>query len=1230
MNKPTQILELEKEYNILINENVTEHNRTSNSYYADSDNNILRLNLSWNAISDISILKNLSSLINLNLRKNNITDISDLQYLENLKILDLGYNQISDIQVFEKLNLLKILDVSDNKISDITYLESLNLLTYLSLDNNQISDISSLQNLTSLNYLSINFNRVNDISILKNLVSLKELRLWRNQFSDISPLANLSSLVSLGLWKNGITDVSILQNLVSLEKLDLGNNKINNISILTNFKSLVDLDLSDNDIKDISILKNFHSLKRLNLKNCQLSDITILDNLRALTSLDLSENQISDFSVLQNLTVLTSLSLNYSKLLDIYVLENLESLFELNLKFNEISDISMLKNLKSLIYLDLKGNQISDISILEKLVKLTNLNLDGNKIKTINVLSYLEKLKNVYLNNNNVGNLKDFDFLISKSLYIQASENPCFKEYDIKFEANVNHYDLILNLLKKLNEDTYEYILPAKVLLLGNTGSGKSTLLDYILQETKQKIFKNSLESTHIIQVETFPKKIKKNEIPKAVFYDFGGQDYYHGLYKAFLSNDSLNVLLWNPMNDKNQIRKDRNEQFTRDYNRNYWLHQLKFQYNIAKRENLSEKSEPIVLVQTHADKDLFERQTYSDNSNKFNIINEFYLAFNSDAIKFNKTLEIGLRYFEETLNEQIKQKQIVKNEPTWYKDFLNYILRTNKKSYIHLSDLTREYKRESDKDNYLLPEVLREIAQTGLILYYKDDPDLKDVVWLNPTGIIEDIHNRILSKDVIKINKGIISQEVLDKIVKDEKIIKLLINQKVIFLDEYDNNYIIPGYLPLTEEEDKLYELLTFDFIEPSFVLKFEYFIPFGLINQLVCFYGKNKNKKHYWRDQLLLTKDSCKILIKLDFTNLEISVSIKSKEDNQKFDKLQKEIFKNIIDIYWDKMDSQPKWIDVKDIKNFINIDVNFENHEYVNLENYKSILLESFKEGDSKSYQFYDSTNIENLIEAKWKSNIKDFRAPIISPDDLYISVDNKYFVSHKDLQNEGKTFNKIMSFGLEVKKEIQNDREVEIRKLNKNLFSEKATGLFKNFTNNKNAEKMKRIFISYAKENKKQVNEFQKQIAPFKLTKEVETWHCSELELGEDWDSKIKSKFYEADIILYFVSVEFFSTPFILDEEVKRGIERSKDPNDKVVLIPIILEMIHWEDLLGKYSSNFKGKPIELYEKANNAWYQVVDDLKNQHFRKADPDSTKATLGQSKEKMKAQEDTIAGEL
>lgn len=1081
------------------------------------------------------------NVVGLNLNSNDINDISFLYDLKYITVLSLNNNKISDISPLKKLFDLKILYLNSNQISDISFIKNLKKIKILRLNDNQISDISSLESFTALTNLSISNNKISNISSLEKLFLLESLNLSSNQILDISPIEKLKSLNELTLNTNIISDVSFLKDLTSLSLLDLGFNKIINISILENLTDITNLSLSFNYIQDG----------------------TSINKLKKIKSLYLSSNLITDYSFIKDLT-------------------NLSTLF---LGSNNISDINFLKNLKKINFLYLSYNKISDLTILKNLSNISNLILKHNNISDLSVFDSIKSINEIELSDNKVIDVEQFKFIFNNpKLIIKASNNPCFEKNII--EVDKNNYDTILNILKKNNEDKQEYILPTKVLLLGNSGSGKSTLLDYVLQEAPRKL-KEKIDSTHIVQIEIFPKKIKKNQLPQAVFYDFGGQDYYHGLYKAFLSSNSLNVLLWNSDYDKNQIRKDRNNLMTRDYDRNYWLYQLKFQYSKTKvNANSKNTTEPILLVQTLADKQDHRREVYKGNSSFFNIKNEFFISLNQKAIIESKTLEIGLNYFEETLKEQIKLNQIVKKEPIWYKEFLNYILKSKKVTFTTLSELKNEYKRDSDPNNFLLPEVLREIAQTGLILYYKDDDDLKDVVWLNSSKTIQSIHKSILSHKNIIEKKGIINKDDFEKLV-DQKLTKLLLNQKVIFLDSFDNRYIIPGYLPLTEEDEKLYELLTFDFIEPNFVIKFEYFIPLGLINQLICFYGQNKNKKYFWRDQLLFTEEDSKILIKLDFTNLEIIVSIKS-NSAKKIEKIEKKIFKDILDLYWDKKS--------------------------------QSSIIES----DLKK----EEINVENLINEAQKSNLQNdiFDESLISPEDLYISIDNKYFLHHKTLENKEITANKIISFSIKITKEIQNGKEIELKKIDKTRLNEQASGLYKNFTTNNNAKNMKKIFISYAKENKKEVNEFQKQITPFKLTKEVETWHCSELELGEDWDAKIKSKFYEADIILYFISTDFFSTPYILDEEVKRGIERDLDPDDNVVLIPIILEKIHWQDLLGKYTSNFKGIPISLYDKPNEAWYEVVDDLKTNHFRISDTNSTSSILGQSKEKMKSQENIL----
>jgi len=1202
--KPREIVTLEKQFNIVISEfsNLSINNK--NYYMLADDKKIISLSLIHNQISNISFLENFPFLESLDLSFNQIINLSGVENLRHLKNINLSGNQISDIIYIGKLINLKSLILKGNFISDASCLTNLSSLNYLNLGENQISelnflcempellelrlnnniidDILCLENLKKIQLLHLNNNHIYNISVLENFKEIKYLNLSDNEITDISYLEKLTELINLNLSKNEIhnaiflkdlvnlrilyltsniiSDIYFLEYLVNLEILDLANNKIEDISILKQFDQLYSLDLSHNLIKDISSFSNFPKISRLYLyENNGISDILVLKELKTLTYLNLSSNKnIKDFSTLENLNELRSLLLNNVIIQDFSFLEKLKNIETLFLGSNKISNVSFLRNIKSLQTLYLNFNNISNIDALSELKNITSLYLQGNKISNILKLKDLVFLNLLDLTNNLILEIEQFEFISNLTkLNIRASHNPCFNNNQISLDEK-NNYDTILNALKKNKESKRKYNLPAKVLFLGNTQSGKSTLLDYILQDKEPRIIKDDLHSTHIVQIETLPKKIRKNIIPKAVFYDFGGQDYYHGLYKAFLSNDSINILLWNSDYDKNQIRKDRNSQLTRDYNRDYWLNQLKFQYNRSKtnKGNLElKKEEPILLVQTHADVEKHKRENYKGDCESFNIKNEFFISLNDESVKESTIHTLSLKYLEETLKDLITKKQIIKNEPRWYKDFLNFILRTSKENYILLSEIALEYKRESDPENLLLPEVLRELSQTGLVLYYKDDPDLKDVVWLDPSKTIQYIHDSILSKDNIIAKKGIVERNILDDF-EDQKLVKLLINQKVIFLDEYDNKYIIPGYLPLTEEEDKLYELLTFDFIEPTFILKFEYFIPFGLINQLICFYGKNRNKKHYWRDQLLFTKDNCKILIKLDFTNLEISVSIKSKE-NKSFDRLQKEIFKDIINLYWDKV---PK----KNIEkeNIIIEDINIEN------------LID----GKLKASITHKDIKAENIVKAESRDSILADNDELVSPEDLYISIDNKYFTNHKDLQNEDKTFSKVISFGLEIKKEIQNDKEIEIRRFNKNLVIEESAILFRNFANNKNTEKMKKIFISYSKFDDDYKREFVKHLITLKDENLIDPFNCDEIDLGEDSHEVIQRKLGECDYMVALVSVDLLNTKYIRDFEVDKAEELGKK------IIPIIIKPCDWEtSKLGKHHASLRGTNISLDKK-----------------------------------------------
>ena len=154
-----------------------------------------RLELGWNALSDISALAGLTSLTELLVYGNAIRDISVVAGLTSLRQLFLGDNSISNISAVAGLTSLTRLDLHNNSLSDISALARLTSLTTLHLGDNSLSDISVLSGLTSLTSLRLNNNSIRDVSALEDLTSLTHLYLKGNPISEYGPLRRLKAAI---------------------------------------------------------------------------------------------------------------------------------------------------------------------------------------------------------------------------------------------------------------------------------------------------------------------------------------------------------------------------------------------------------------------------------------------------------------------------------------------------------------------------------------------------------------------------------------------------------------------------------------------------------------------------------------------------------------------------------------------------------------------------------------------------------------------------------------------------------------------------------------------------------------------------------------------------------------------------------------------------------------------------------------------------------------------------
>ena len=188
---------------------------------------LLRLDVNFAGISDLTGLEFATNLTWLQLVGNSITDISALSSLTNLDFLNLGGNQITDISALSSLTKLTWLILDGNQITDISALSGLTNLTGLFLTNNQITDISALSGLTKLPRLNLAANEITDISALSGLTRLTELWLYNNNISDVSALSGLTRLTELWLDDNNISDISALLGLTKLTELGLRLNLLN-------------------------------------------------------------------------------------------------------------------------------------------------------------------------------------------------------------------------------------------------------------------------------------------------------------------------------------------------------------------------------------------------------------------------------------------------------------------------------------------------------------------------------------------------------------------------------------------------------------------------------------------------------------------------------------------------------------------------------------------------------------------------------------------------------------------------------------------------------------------------------------------------------------------------------------------------------------------------------------------------------------------------------------------
>ena len=1023
-------------------------------------------------------------VIELNLSKCKLEEVPNLLAFEKLQILNLSYNKIGHIEGLDQLTNLQSLDLSDN----------------------QLVRIEGLDQLTNLQSLDLNWNQLVRIVGLDQLANLQSLDLSWNQLVRIEGLDQLPNLQSLGLSGNQLTRIEGLDQLTNLQSLNL----------------------SSNLLVRIEGLDQLANLQSLNLRGNQLVRIEGLDKLTNLQSLDLRSNLLTRIEGLDQLANLQSLYLSGNQLVRIEGLDQLANLQSLYLSENQLVRIEGLDQLTNLQSLNLSGNQLVRIEGLDKLCQLERLDLSNNKLSVIENLPQTS-LKELKVEGNNIE-------YIRSSFSDKDSE---LRHCRLIFDSYGNHLEDIQRWQKR-NRLPEKLQLPIKVMLLGNHSSGKSTFLDSLCKRKKKT------GSTHVLRV------VKRKSLG-ANFYDFGGQDFYHGIYQAFYSAGALYMLFWRQELDKNSRGKellkdeDTHREKILNFNRNYWLGQIRYadrQRRIAGRD-ISD-GEKILVVQTHADCD--RQQNLKRTA--FSVQEEFYIALEREKLG-TETLDSLLKERDEAakqylylrLKEEITRlsKQMSIDVTKSEKSLYNYTLNKKKKKKSHcpssIEDLRKAMPDYTDTTSSLKGE-LHQLYLHGEVLYYKDDEDLSKLVWLDPEATVNYIHTKILDKRIIG-RKGVVEKKVLET--KDKRLVRLLELEKVIYYDKKEDQYIIPGYLPLADG-DEMYEWLKLSYLQPNITLKFEHFIPFGLINQLICYYGQGDNElKKFWRDQLFFTlvnmtsKKECTkreengflpyeeervsdtypegrymVWISLNHELLTIEVYIKPIDQviEHQVSQVERMILQDVLDMYWSNIPPS----------------------------NSKRYLSRRRQEHRRLRQDF----PIEDLY-------ISTSKLPLCQERRLFVKLD---FIDHYDpekgIVEAGGSRGMAVGYPL---------NEGELDKEQAQLISLRS---FQHLTDNRHIGKMKKVFISYSKDDKAELKVCLQFFKPLEDEGLVTIYYDERTEAGAEIHPTIHKEIAEADVIVVLVSPSLLSTDYITRLELPLAKKLRKR------IYPFILKPCMWED------------------------------------------------------------------
>ncbi|NLU91349.1 COR domain-containing protein [Chitinophaga sp. Ak27] len=858
---------------------------------------------------------------------------------------------------------------------------------------------------------------------------------------------------------------------------------------------------------------------------------------------------------------------------DLKPLSKLKKLSILNLSNNEIETTASLHRLSHLTKLYLNNNSISDFPSINRFPELRELYLSNNQIRNINFLSSENTLiETVDLHSNQITDLTPIRSLISKidikdskweNKSISISRNPLSvppAEVVAKGKQSVEAYFSQLEAEKEIQIKPFKND-DIKLIMVGNSNVGKSTFVHWL----KTGLVDKTIETTHWLNLGIW--KVKKGNKNYTVrIFDFGGQEYYHDTHHLFFTNRTAYALLWDkPSNHFDQLEVEQTQiggqkkiVKIETFPLEYWLDSIR--YHTQKRR--------LTQVEKSISKILDERDEQIEESIRA-------------KTNWIKTITNSIEKVQEVLHQREEENILV---------LQNKVDSKESKLFLNEEELNTSYPKIYDFEQISLYKNDRIELAKNILFDIFDSLEILNRQFLGTWNHIkQDIEKRTFNE----------SFSINDFLNYCNKTIKKLAELKG----------------KSTEQRKKV--LFT---IQDAKV-----FASFLADIGLCLYYPENSEldgKVFLNQDQIL--GDLNKILlsinkIKGEISELDIANTLKRQTESEEVKDIVnlmlhfKILFRHpiaekksyIAPLYLPQ--NPPK--SIKLFQSLFNNPVyRFQYETFI----HKSIILDLFHKygskalsetSDDSSFYFWKNGIIikdegtNDIVMVKFSSWNSDNKCASLNIYSLS-STNGKFIetiVEHIDSINQGIKVTKLVPD--ETSKDFIPLNIIHQNEAQENpifFYNEKYYRLtsFKKYL--KTPLKMKKLFISYSKQDLRLVNKFIEHLSALQRDGKVSHWYCSELEAGSNWNDEIQKHLDDSDIVCFMISPNFMKTDYIHEHEIKKAFERrNAEPSFKIV--PIILNFCRWtttNNNLGDFTAlPYTAKPVMDFKNQDMAWYII---------------------------------------